>query len=176
MKRWLIWGTVLVLGGIFWWGLGRDPGELKSVLIGKPAPDFELPLFPRYQEEYGETITLERFKGQPVVVNFWASWCYPACWNEAPRLEAAWRKYRPQGVQFIGINIQDKRADAEAFLDRFGLTFPHGIDPPGRVAVDYGTYGVPETFFIDKDGIVRYRFAGEISSEELEKRIQEILP
>ncbi len=174
MRRWVYFGIVLVLGGLFWWGMQRDPGELKSVLVGKQAPDFELPLLPPYRAEWGERFRLSEHRGKPLVLNFWASWCYPACYEEAPVLEAGWRKYRDR-VLFFGVNTQDKEAAALDFVRRFGLTFPQGYDPRGKVGIDYGMYGVPETFFIDAEGRVRYRHAGAITSPDLEKRVREVL-
>ncbi len=174
MRRWVYFAIVLALGGLFWWGMQRDPGKLKSVLVGKPAPDFELPLLPPYRADWGERFRLSEHRGKPVVLNFWASWCYPACYEEAPVLEAAWRGYKDR-VLFFGINTQDKEAAALEFIRRFGLTFPQGYDPRGKVGIDYGMYGVPETFFIDAEGRVRSRYAGSIEASELRKRIQEVL-
>ena len=174
MRKWIYFAIVLVLGGLFWWGMQRDPGELKSVLVGKPAPDFELPLLAPYRDEWGERFRLSEHRGKPVVLNFWASWCYPACYEEAPVLEAGWRKYRNR-VLFFGVNTQDKEDAALEFIQRFRLTFPQGYDPRGKVGIDYGMYGVPETFFIDAEGRVRYRHAGAIEAPDLEKRIAEVL-
>lgn len=175
MRRFFYFAIVVVLGGLFWWGLQRNPGELKSVLIGKPAPDFELPLLAPYRQEWGERFRLADYLGKtPIVLNFWASWCYPACYEEAPVLQAAWEKYRGK-VLFLGVNNQDKTSEALKFIDRFGLTFPQGYDPRGKVGIDYGMYGVPETFFIDREGKVRYRHAGAIDAATLEAKIEEVL-
>jgi len=166
---------VAVLGGLFWWGLHRNPGELKSVLIGRPAPDFELPLLPPYRQAWGERFRLADHLGKtPIVLNFWASWCYPACYQEAPVLQAAWEAYRDR-VLFFGVNNQDKTEAALKFIDRFGLTFPQGYDPRGKVGIDYGMYGVPETFFIDRKGKVRYRHAGAIDAATLKAKLAEVL-
>ncbi len=170
---WLL--VILFLGWLFYWGMHRNPGELKSVLVGRPAPDFTLPPLPPFREAYGETFRLADYLGKtPIVLNFWASWCYPACYEEAPILEAAWERHKDE-VLFLGINTQDKEEKALEFVARFGLTFPNLYDPRGKVGIDYGMYGVPETFFIDRQGIVRYRHAGAIDAETLEKHIQEVL-
>ena len=174
MKRWLYLGIVVVLGALFWWGLKRDPGALKSVLINKPAPDFELPLLPPYREQWGERFRFSDHIGQPILVNFWASWCYPACYEEAPILQAAWEKFQGK-VLFVGVDTQDQEDKAQKFIDMFGITYPQVFDPRGQVGIDYGTYGVPESFFIDAKGIIRSRFAGAISAEELEKRLLEVM-
>ncbi|TBH15350.1 TlpA family protein disulfide reductase [Thermus thermamylovorans] len=177
MRGWLWVLLVLGLGGLFLWGMQRDPRELPSVLAQerRPAPDFTLPLLPPYRGEWGETLRLADHLGQrPILLNFWASWCFPACYEEAPVLEEAWRRYRDR-VLFLGVNVQDREADALRFVGQFGLTFPSVFDPRGRVGVDYGMYGVPETFVIDGEGRVMVRHAGAIDRFTLERYLQEVL-
>lgn len=147
------------------YGLGTDPRAIPSPLVGREAPLFTLSLFD------GGTLRLADMRGQVVVLNFWASWCYPACWNEAPRLQAAWEQYREQGVVLVGVNYQDREADARAFIERFGKTFPNGPDTGTRIAIDYGVYGVPETFFIDPQGRIAHKHIGEISNAVLHEWI-----
>jgi cytochrome c biogenesis protein CcmG/thiol:disulfide interchange protein DsbE len=86
--------------------------------------------------------------GQPVVINFWASWCVP-CREEAPTLEQNWRKYKDQGVRFLGVNVQDSEDDARAFVEEFGITFPSVPDTDLKLWTKFGVRGLPETFFID---------------------------
>ncbi len=175
MKRWVYLALVLVLGGLFWWGMQRDPNALPSALKGRPAPVFTLPVLEPYRAAWGEELSLaEHLGAKPIVLNFWASWCFPACYEEAPILEAAWRKYRDR-VLFIGVNTQDKPEDALEFIARFGLSFPQVFDPRGTVGVDYGMYGVPETFVIDREGRVVERHAGAVDMETLERLIAEVL-
>jgi len=168
-----IWRLLAVAGGVlgllalFAWGLTRDPKLIPTPLIGREASPFTLELFD------GGTFRLEEQRGKVVVLNVWASWCYPACWNEAPRLEAAWHKYRDQGVVVVGLNYQDREADARAFIQRFGKTFPNGPDKGSKIAIEYGVYGVPETFFIDHAGRIYAKQIGEISWETLEAKIEE---
>lgn len=172
---WLL--LLLALGGLFWWGMQRNPKDLPSVLAQKrrPAPDFILPLLPPYRAAWGETFRLADHLGKgPVVLNFWASWCYPACYEEAPVLEAFWRRHQGR-VLLLGVNTQDKEEEALKFLAQFGLTFPQAYDPRGRVGVDYGLYGVPETFFIDQKGRVLARHAGAIDEATLERYLEEAL-
>ncbi|MFQ5658695.1 MAG: TlpA family protein disulfide reductase, partial [Candidatus Methylomirabilales bacterium] len=106
----------------------------------------------------------------------WASWCYPACWNEAPRLEAAWQRYKVQDVMLIGIVHQDTEENAKDFIEKHGKTYPNGTDPKSRIAIEYGVYGVPETFFIDLEGKIAHKHIGEISMETLIAETEALLP
>jgi cytochrome c biogenesis protein CcmG, thiol:disulfide interchange protein DsbE len=168
-KTWRFLEASIVLGllVLFGWGLTRDPKLIPTPLIGKEAPLFALELFE------GGTFQLADQRGQVVVLNVWASWCYPACWNEAPRLEAAWRQYRDQGVVLVGPNYQDQEAEARAFIQHFGKTFPNGPDKSSKIAIADGVYGVPETFFIDHTGRIYAKHIGEIDWETLEAKIDE---
>jgi cytochrome c biogenesis protein CcmG/thiol:disulfide interchange protein DsbE len=151
------------------YGFKTNPREVPSPLIGHPAPPFALSTFD------GETLSLERLRGKAVIVNFWASWCFPACYEEAPALQAAWQAYRDRGVVVLGVDIQDRDADAKAFIERFRLTFPNGPDPKGKISIDYGVYGVPETFFIDRDGKIHYKHVGALDATLLRAKIEEML-
>ncbi|MDE3075116.1 MAG: TlpA family protein disulfide reductase [Chloroflexota bacterium] len=122
-----------------------------------PAPDFTLDGFD------GGTLQLSSFKGQPVVVNFWASWCIP-CREEAPTLERAWATYKDKGVIFLGANVWDTQTDARAFLKEFGITYPNGMDRDGKAAIDYGVRGVPETFFVDRRGNLTSKYVGSVQN------------
>jgi cytochrome c biogenesis protein CcmG/thiol:disulfide interchange protein DsbE len=166
MKRLLV---VLVLAGVvalFAWALSREQ-TLASPLVGKPAPAFAMPLFAA-----DSTLALERLRGTPVVLNFWASWCL-SCRDEARVLEAGWERYGP-GVAFVGIAVNDEEGAARDFIRRYGKTYWLGSDVDGSAAVDYGLYGVPETFFIDRDGTIRARHIGPLSSADLDLRIAEL--
>jgi cytochrome c biogenesis protein CcmG/thiol:disulfide interchange protein DsbE len=177
MRIAVIVAVTVVLAALFAFGLQpRDPRALESEFKGKTMNDFEASLFERYQEEHGDALRYSEYagKGTPLVVNFWASWCIPACWNEAPRLEAAWQKYQGQ-ILMIGVNFQDEVKDAEEFLDRFDKTYPSVRDPRGSVGIEWGVYGVPETYFIRADGTLSYKHNGEISMETLEAQIRTIL-
>ena len=168
--------VVLALAALFSFGLTpRNVREVASPNLGKPMPDFEMPLFERYRAQYGDTFTFSEMQGTPLVVNFWASWCYPACYNEAPILEAAWQEHQSE-VLFVGVDTQDKKADAVEFLDQFGLSFPNGVDTRSRIGIEWGLFGVPETFFIRADGTLSYRHTGEINREQLEAQLSAILP
>src|SRR5207253_647016 len=109
-----------------------------------------------------------------VIINFWASWC-AACREEHPNLLAAWDRYRDQGVVLLGIDFQDSPGAAQAFMREMGGDWPILGDPGGRVALEYGVYGVPETFFIGRDGVVAYKQIGPSSYELLTDQIQRLL-
>ena len=179
LKRLLIVVIVVsLLGALFAYGLltdQRDRSDIGSPLIGKELPEFTMPLFSRYESEYGEAFTYATYAGQqPMVVNFWASWCAP-CFAEAPELQAAAEEYGDD-VVFVGINTQDRsEEDARAFLDRFNLTFPNGRDAQSRVSVEYGIFGLPETFFINADGTLNYKHAGPLTPEILAEQTQALI-
>ena len=169
IARWLIPAAVLPVLLLLAYGFRTNPRDIPSPLIGKPAGGFTLTAFD------GTPLSLEQLRGRVVVVNFWASWCYPACYEEAPALERAWKQYRDRGVMLIGVNIQDKEEPAKKFLAEFGYTFPNAPDPAGRVSVDYGVYGVPETFFIDRGGRVRFKHVGALTDEIFQRNIDALL-
>jgi cytochrome c biogenesis protein CcmG/thiol:disulfide interchange protein DsbE len=151
------------------YGFKTNPREVPSPLIGRTAPPFAL------SSVDGGTPGLEQLRGKAIVLNFWASWCFPACFEEAPALEAAWRAYKDRGVMVIGVDIQDREADAKAFIERFKLSFPNGPDPQGRISIDYGVYGVPETFFINREGKIHYKHVGALTKQMLQGKIEEML-
>lgn len=148
------------------YGFTRRPKDIPSPLLRQPAPDFTLALLD------GGRLTLSEQRGKVVVVNFWASWCYPACWNEAPRLQAAWERYREKGVVLVGVIYQDREPNAREFIRRHGKTYPNGMDAKSRVAIDYGVYGVPETFFIDREGKIAHKHVGELPMDTLTREIE----
>jgi len=154
-------------------GLGTgdyDPRGVPSVLVGRSAPAFALPPL-EGSGKAGFTDGDLRDLPAPVLVNFWASWCVP-CIIEHPQLM---RLAREQ-VAVYGVNYKDKPADALAFLQRHGDPFGRlGADQPGRVAIDWGVYGVPETYLLDRKGIVRWRWPGPVTPEVLQNDIRPLL-
>lgn len=159
----LILGLLVALA----YGFSRDPGRIDSPLVGRPAPGLALAALD------GSVVDLAGLRGRPVVVNFWASWCIP-CRDEAPLLRQAAARYRDR-VAFLGVVYQDGQESARAFLDRYGLDYPSLVDPDGRTSIDYGVYGIPETFFIDAAGIIRAKQIGPLDAASLDGRIQELV-
>jgi len=136
-------------------GLTRDPSKIPSPLIGKPAPVFDLPT------PEGGRLALATLQGQPVLVNFWASWCTP-CLQEHPLLMELARS----GVRIVGLNYKDDPAAAAQWLARHGNPFVTiAQDRDGRVGLDWGVYGVPETFVLDAQGVIRHKHIGPLTRE-----------
>ena len=167
--RWLIPLAVVPVLVLLAYGFRTDPRAIPTPLVGKPAAPFTLRTFA------GEDVSLDALRGRVVVLNFWASWCTPACYEEAPALERGWRAWQDRGVTFVGVNIQDREEPARAFLAQFGHTVPNAADVGGRVSVDYGVYGVPETFFIDRAGRVRAKHVGVITEGSLDRQIRALV-
>ncbi len=159
---------VFTLVGLLAYGFRTDPRAIPSPLVRRPAPTFTLSLFE------GTTVRLSDYRGKAVVLNFWASWCIP-CREEAPLLEAAWQALKDRDVLFLGVNIQDTEPAAKAFLREFSVTFPNGHDAEGKIAIDYGVYGIPETFFIDRQGRITAKVVGALGPENLVARTREAL-
>jgi cytochrome c biogenesis protein CcmG/thiol:disulfide interchange protein DsbE len=154
-------------------GLGSgsyDPRGVPSALLGKPPPDFALPPL-EGAERPGLASADLRGGGRPVLVNFFASWCMP-CVIEHPQLMRLARA----GVPVLGIAYKDKPEDSLGFLRRHGNPYARlGVDQPGRVAIDWGVYGVPETYLIDRSGLIRWRWAGPITEDTLRQDLEPLL-
>ncbi len=133
---------------------GKDPGLVASPLIGKPVPTVTLP----YLEEPG-ALSLAELGGEILVVNFWASWCL-SCREEHPALIDTAAVYRDAGVRFIGVLYQDSRDAAVSFLDEMGRGYDQVIDEQSRAAIEFGVFGVPETFFVDRSGVIVAKIYG----------------
>ena len=163
----LVWGLARKQGGFAGFAV-NSVGQVGRLRPG-PAPEFDLQLFS------GGSFRLSEQRGRLVIVNFWASWC-PPCRQEAPALERAWNRYRDRGVVMVGVDIWDADQDARRFLRELGITYPNGPDPGGKIVVDYGLTGIPETFFVRPDGTMGRRWIGPITDGQLAESIDELLP
>jgi cytochrome c biogenesis protein CcmG/thiol:disulfide interchange protein DsbE len=171
MTRWRF-AVPLLLFALLALALGRglrlDPHELPSPLIGKPAPAFALTRL----DDASRSVRPEDMLGKVWLLNVWASWC-EACREEQPDLLAF---ARTRAVPIIGLDYKDTRPQAHGWLARFGNPFDATLfDESGQVGIDYGVYGVPETFVIDKHGVVRLKLIGPLSRESIETRIRPLL-
>ncbi|WP_370325953.1 TlpA family protein disulfide reductase [Euzebya sp.] len=159
----------MLLAAAFGTRFGRDPTLVDSPLIGQPAPPIDL-----IRLDGEASWSLADQAGDIVVVNFWASWCVP-CREEHDDLVAAAAQYERAGVSFVGIVYQDDPSQAVAFLDELGHGYPHLVDPGSRTAIDYGVFGIPETYFIDRDGTVVAKVTGASDLELLTRTLDTIL-
>ncbi|HET9821706.1 MAG TPA: DsbE family thiol:disulfide interchange protein [Burkholderiaceae bacterium] len=171
MKRWpfiLPLVVIAILFAFFGVGLKLNPREVPSPLIDKPAPAFSLPRL----DEPGQRLGRDDLRGQVWLLNVWASWCV-ACREEHPLLvEFARRKLVP----IYGLNYKDQRPDAQRWLANFGNPYTASVsDLDGKVGIDFGVYGVPETFVIDKGGTIRFKQIGPITPEVLKDRIEPLI-
>ena len=162
-RDWAVGAVALAVIVLLAYGL-----DTQSPLESREAPDFALETFG------GETLALRELRGQVVVLNFWASWCKP-CRAEAPALESAWERYAGRGVAFVGVNANDLEKNALGFIEKYGLSYVNGPDDHSRIARAYRVRAVPETFFIDQEGSLAKRHIGEITEEQLQLSIEELL-
>jgi cytochrome c biogenesis protein CcmG/thiol:disulfide interchange protein DsbE len=161
-------------------GFTRDPGEIPSPLPGRDAPEFSLAVFapgePPLARPIGDTLRLSDFRGKVVVVNFWASWCL-ACRDEHTALSETAREYAGQPAQFIGVLYNDRPNLGVRWIGEMGgQTYPSVTDNRSRTAIDYGLYGVPETFIVGPDGRIAHKQLGPISARVLKQWIDSLLP
>jgi cytochrome c biogenesis protein CcmG, thiol:disulfide interchange protein DsbE len=152
------------------YGLTHDPKAIPSPLPGKPAPAFALTTL-----EKGDSVHFAPMSGQVTVVNFWASWCIP-CRDEHEDLIEASRAYTPRGVHFYGVLYNDTPDNARKYLEEMGVWgYPTLLDPHTYTAINYGIYGVPETFFIGKDGRVAYKQVGPVTVQMMNRVLEPML-
>lgn len=166
--RWLLPVSVLPVVFLLAYGLGRDATVLPSALVGSEAPEFRL------QTLEGDTVRLADLRGKVVVLNFWASWCIP-CRTEHPILVRVSETWPADEVAVVGVVYQDSRPNARRFMERLGGDWPSGLDPASRTAIDYGVYGVPETFFLSPDGRVAKKQVGPITWELVRTTVDSLL-
>jgi len=145
-------------------GLGKDPSIINSPLIGKPAPNFALKAVGT-----GETVDIASLRGKPAIINFWATWCGP-CYQEHPVLVQNARVLG-NNVQFVGVVFGDTEQKILAFLNERGSSYPTLLDQSGKVALAYGVGGVPETFFLDRTGKIVAKYAGPMTTEDIQTNL-----
>jgi len=158
----------IALAAVLAVGLRLDPREVPSPLIGKPAPAFALTRL----DDPAKTISRDELRGRMWLLNVWASWC-AACREEHPLLMEFAKK---RALPIYGLNYKDKRADATAWLARFGNPYDASLfDDEGRVGIDFGVYGVPETFLIDGQGVIRVKHIGPLTAQVIATKIEPLL-
>ena len=160
------------------WALAQTGGNPGGVAINTqsgeaevetgPAPMFLLPLID------GGVLDTEELRGKVVMVDFWSSWC-PPCIQEAPVLAATYPLYADKGVEFVGVAIWDEESEVSKHVERFNVTYPNGIDAQGRVAISYGVRGIPEKFFLDREGRLVRKYVGPFTAAKLESVLEEML-
>jgi cytochrome c biogenesis protein CcmG/thiol:disulfide interchange protein DsbE len=163
----LLVGGLISLPLLVFLGLGfrSDPKTIESPLVGRPAPAFEL------RDIEGAAVSLEALRGQPVVLNFWATWCQP-CIVEHPVLVRTAERWEGR-AHFLGVVYHDETSAIERFLQRRGSWGRTLIDPDSEVAIRYGVYGAPETFIVDRAGVVRQKVTGAMTMAQLERLLAE---
>ena len=156
-------------------GLLLTQGDAKNEFSSKPsaetkepAPNFTLLLID------GKNFNLSDYKGKPILINFFASWCLP-CREEMPALEKIAHEYKPKGVVFLGIAIDDTEEKMKNFIAKYGVTFPVGLDKTAAIQKSFGLYGIPTTYFIDKEGIINYSHSGSVTEELLRHELDKLL-
>ncbi len=160
------------------WALAQTGGNPGGIAINSqsgevdvetgPAPMFLLPLLD------GGVLDTEELRGKVVMVDFWSSWC-PPCIEEAPVLAATYPLYADRGVEFVGIAIWDEETEVNRYVERFDVTYLNGIDAQGRIAISYGVRGIPEKFFLDREGRLVRKYVGPFTAAKLESMLEEML-
>lgn len=171
----IIWTLLVALFALVWVTLNKR--QQGSVQPGAEIPDFTLNFFDGYQYEGKSEIKLSDLRGKVVVINFWASWCKP-CEQEAAELQQAWSEYSDSGeVVFLGVDYVDTEPEARVYLKKFGITFANGPDMATKISQMFRITGVPETYFIDQNGVLQYVKVGPFTSvDEIRAEIEKLLP
>jgi cytochrome c biogenesis protein CcmG, thiol:disulfide interchange protein DsbE len=147
--------------------------SVSDPLVGHPAPNFSLVML--HSVSGKNTLSLSNFKGKPIVLNFWASWCQP-CKDELPLLQNAWKQMQAQkkDIVFLGIDFEESSSDATNFLQQYGITYLVGLDSSGSIASKYGVTSLPQTIFIDHNGTVTSRVPQQLTAQVLSRNLKSI--
>ncbi len=161
-----------ILAVLFWRGLSLDPNKMPSALLNKPVPAFNLPLLPASENPAGMTsATQESFKGQVSLLNVWATWCV-TCRQEHEFLN----KLKQQGIAIYGVNYKDSNEEAQQWLTELHNPYVFSVvDEDGRFGLDLGVFGAPETYVIDKQGVIRYKHIGDINQKIWDETLKPIV-
>jgi cytochrome c biogenesis protein CcmG/thiol:disulfide interchange protein DsbE len=170
----IVW--VFLVGLLAIVALGLRRAQQGTVQPGQTIDDFALPLYSGYDLDGNSEVHLNDLRGKVVVINFWASWCKP-CEQEAAELQQAWTEYEPTGqVMFLGIDYVDTEPEERVYLKKFGITYPNGPDLATRISQYFRIKGVPETYFIDQEGVLKYVQVGPFTSiDQIRAQIDPLL-
>jgi cytochrome c biogenesis protein CcmG/thiol:disulfide interchange protein DsbE len=173
-RRWLFVAIaigVLALLGLLFWGMQRGPRTTvgTAAAINRPAPNFTVTTLD------GQQLTMSELRGKTVVLNVWASWCDP-CKQEAGELNRAYAQYQGRNVAFIGIAFNDDTDPMREFVARYGVPYPVALDPEGKISIDLGITGVPETYIITPDGQMTQKWIGPITAKQLATLLAPLVP
>ena len=180
-RRWILLGSavpVFALIAVLSWASVKSGGT-----PGGPGVNSEfgqVGVDPQSAQQFtvelldGRTMTLSELRGKVVLLDFWASWC-PPCRQEAPALAEVYREYRGKAVEFLGINLWDRRQDALDYVKQFKVPYPNAVDNKGTIAINYGVRGIPEKFVINRSGVVVKKFVGPMPADTLRAILDEVL-
>ena len=173
-RRWLFAAVVVVvlaLLGLLFWGMQRGPSTPVGTVapIDRPAPNFTVTTID------GQRLSMSELRGKTVVLNIWASWCDP-CKREADELNRAYEQYKGRNVAFVGIAFNDDTEPAREFVATYGVPYPVALDPEGKIAIDLGITGVPETYIVTPDGQMTQKWIGPITAKQLATLLTPLVP
>ncbi|MFQ5529150.1 MAG: TlpA family protein disulfide reductase [Gemmatimonadota bacterium] len=166
--RWILPLAAIPFLGLLYFGLARNPDFFPTPLIDEPAPSWHLETLD------GDSLALAELRGTVVVLNFWASWCVPCRAEHAVLMRTA-RTYPEDDVQVVGVVYDDSRRNAQRFLDELGNAWRHVMDPGSRTAIDHGVHGVPETFFLRRDGTIGMKHIGPLTWDVVQTNVDSLL-
>ena len=163
----ILFAVIIPTLALLYFSLTRDPRALPSALVGKPAPEFSLETLD------GGSFSLASARGTPIILGFWATWCGP-CLGEHRLIQQFQKPAEAAGIRFYSVLYEDTPENARGFIKRYGKAAPILIDPNLNTAINYGVAGVPETFFIDRNGVILYKHAGVLTADLLFEEMKEL--